>query len=163
MSSEVIFVEPGHTAFALCAGRVMVQVRSGVMNHPTLDACERLVIPRLRGLTDQVGAIIVLNGDAQVPPADVRARQQQLVGTLLDESGAFMVSVVEGTSIQASSLRTVTRVLVMGKPRLVHRPDVESAASWLAGQTGVAASDLAAAVEMARAAIGPARTSDAAR
>lgn len=76
------------------------------------------------------------------------------VGKLLDDTGAFMVSVVEGDSIRASSLRAVSRVLVLGRPRLVHRHDVAGAAAWLSGQIGVPAERLEASVAELRTAVG---------
>lgn len=153
MSTELLLVEPGHVAFALVDGRALIQVRAGAMTHAILDRCEAELFPRVAAAPRPFGALLVLNGEAQLQPADVRDRQKNAIGRVLDGTGTFAVNVVEGEGIHASSLRTVSRLLVMGKPRLVHRPDVKSAAAWLGEQLGLSAAVLEAAVQETRAAV----------
>ena len=153
MAIETLLVEPGHVAFALVDDRALIQVRAGAMTHAILDRCETRVFPRIMAAPRPFGALLVLNGDAQLQAADVRARQKESVGRILDVPGTWAVNVVEGESIHASSLRTVSRVLLLGKPRLVHRADVPAAAAWLFTQISVEAGALEAAVAQARASL----------
>jgi hypothetical protein len=153
MAIEPLLVEPGHVAFVLVDERALIQVRAGAMTHAILDRCETEIFPRVLAAQRPFGSLLVVNGDAHLQAADVRARQKEAIGRMLDVSGTWAVSVVEGESIHASSVRTVSRLLVMGKPRLVHRADVPAAAAWLSAQIGVQPRLLEAAVAEARASI----------
>lgn len=122
---------------ALLDGRVMVQLRYGRLSTASLDVAAARILPVLESEARAVGAIAVVNADAGVMPAEVQARQQVVIGNMLSRPNAFMVTVMFGESVQATAMRAVGRVLMLGKrTNIRHAKTVEEAATWLGERLG---------------------------
>lgn len=121
---------------ALLDGRVMVQVRYGRLTLESLDVAAQKILPVMHAEPRAIGAIAVVNGDAGVAPPEVQARQKELIGGLLRRPNASMATVMFGDTIQATAMRAVGRVLMIGAKNIRHAKDVHEAVTWLSEKLG---------------------------
>ncbi|MDP2341077.1 MAG: hypothetical protein Q8O67_08970 [Deltaproteobacteria bacterium] len=135
VSLEIVFDDPLNY-FALLDRRVLVQVRQGALTHAALDAAAASILPILRAQTLPIGVLAIINGDAGVMPPDIRARQTDLIGGLLKLPGSWMATVMGGSTVHATAMRAVGRVLLIGNRNLTHAKDVNEATTWLAARLG---------------------------
>lgn len=134
----MLYADEQGNSFALVDGRILVQYRCGPLSHTALDACEKDCVPALKAVGGPTGALVVASVDqAGVTSEAIRERQRAIVAGYLDHPGAHMAAVVLGTSIEASAMRSIGRMLVMGRRNLRHHPTVADGCHWLADQVSV--------------------------
>ena len=121
---------------ALLDGRVMVQLRYGKLTLEALELAARRIIPVLEAEPRSVGAIAIINGDAGVTLPEVQARQKLLIGGMLRRPNAWMTTVMFGETIQATAMRAVGRVLMIGARNIRHAKDVHEGVTWLGEKLG---------------------------
>jgi hypothetical protein len=131
-----IIHDDAQNCFAILDDRVLLQVRDGLLTREALDAAEQAVLPVLESQTRQVGALAIINGDAGVMPADVQARQREVIGRMLKRPNAQMATVMLGSTVLATASRAVGRVLLIGNRNIKHAKDVNEATTWLAERLG---------------------------
>jgi hypothetical protein len=130
---EIVFDDPLNY-LALLDERVMVQVRQGPLTHAALDTITSRILPVLLTAEKAIAAIAVVNGDAGVMGPDIRARQTELIAALVKRPQASMATVMSGTTVQATAMRAVGRMLLIGNRNIMHAKDVSEATTWLAAR-----------------------------
>ncbi|HEY1101719.1 MAG TPA: hypothetical protein VGF99_22455 [Myxococcota bacterium] len=143
MALETLFHDRNGNAFGRLDDRLFVQARTGVLTMATLEAADDNL--KKRPLLGVGGALAVVNGDAGIMPADIRARQMEFLKGLL-AGGSWMVTVVRGETVHASTMRSLGRMMLLGQQRLRHMADVGEAARFLGGVLDLDAARIEAAV-----------------
>lgn len=143
MALETFFHDRNGNALARLDDRLLVQARTGVLTLDTIEAAEAHLARR--PLPPVSGAIAVVNGDEGIMPADIRARQMEFLKGLL-AGGSWMVTVVRGETVHASTMRSLGRMMLLGQQRLRHMADVGEAARFLGGVLDLDAARIEAAV-----------------
>jgi hypothetical protein len=109
---QILIDLPGHVL--LRHGDVLVQVRDGPMTHEVLGTYEAHL--RHLGATTKgpVGFVVVVEPGADIPPADVRARQKAFIGHMLEKANARLVVVIEHSGVKGTVMRTIARLVAPG-------------------------------------------------
>ncbi len=143
-----IAVDDPANLMAVLDNRLLVQVRMGSLTHAALDAAAAKILPLLMMQTKAIGALAIVNGDVGVMPPDIQARQRQLLDGVLARPNAWMVTVMQGSTVQATAMRAVGRVLMLGRRNIKHAKDTNEATSWLGEKLGdISAGSIRDAVE----------------
>lgn len=143
---EVLFENP--------AGRVVrfrdifVQVRWGVLSVASLDRMQEIFRAHASKTTGKLHVLFVIEPDADVPTAEVRARQKQVLADLGDTGRLFGIVVIEGHGLLAHLGRSNMATMA---PGTLCVGDVAEAARMLARERGTDdADEIVSAVERAR-------------
>lgn len=127
---EVLFSDSDNTIAR--SKHVMFQVRVGTMTHQRLAAIEQAVRLSRAQRGGVLGAMIVMEDTAEVPPPDVRAAQRALVEDLLADSEVRVGIVIPGQGVKSMLLRTVLRTGFAWSSTVKIGATVEEAARWIA-------------------------------
>jgi hypothetical protein len=127
---EVLFSDSDNTIAR--SKDVMFQVRVGTMTHQRLAAIEQAVRLSRAQHGGVLGALIVMEDTAEVPPPDVRVAQRALVEDLLAESGVRVGIVIPGRGVKSMLLRTVLRTGFAWSRTVKISSTVEEGAQWIA-------------------------------
>lgn len=134
-------------------GHYFLQIRTGAMTVPALNAFLEHITQKVAALPDQrLASLHIVDGQAPLPDADVRDRQRGFMREIMRNPNLSVATVIEGEGVQATASRAVIRLLVLGNTRMRHDIRVEDAAAWVARQVGANdADELVAAVATLRA------------
>lgn len=80
--------------------------------------------------------VAIIEETAEPPEAEVRARQAEVIKSLLSSPNSYSCAVMLGTSTRSMVLRSVIRMLVLAHRRFHIARDEQSAAAWLAERVG---------------------------
>jgi hypothetical protein len=125
----------GDSAFALLAGRVILQARWGQLTLDTLERFGAIAVPRILPPTQGLfGSLMVVETSAVVPELAVRERQREFVQGWLTRENMRMAVVTIGDDVQATLKRAVSRVVVHRHPHLAHFSALNEGARWMVDQ-----------------------------
>ena len=118
---------------------VLVQVRRGAMtlqDYGALVAHARRLVGTTKG---NMAFIAVIEPEAESPSPEVRARQKEFIGQVVERLDVRMGVVILGNDISATMRRTMARVLVPGHGRLRVVATVPEACGFVAAHVGMTA------------------------
>ncbi len=131
-----VHIDDGDNVLASCRN-VVVQVRTGRMTRAALTHIESVLrLTRARQRAEAVGMVAIIEETAEPPEAEVRARQAEVIKSLLSSPNSYSCAVMLGTSTRSMVLRSVIRMLVLAHRRFHIARDEQSAAAWLAERVG---------------------------
>jgi hypothetical protein len=125
---------------ALIDGRVAFIARSGVLTMPALRCLESM---KARLLSDPrpKGFLAVMPGTAGISKEEIVERQRQFIRQVSAEvKDLSFAIVILGDSVQATAMRVVGRIFVLGRQNMATFSDLGAGAGWLAERTGMDAS-----------------------
>jgi hypothetical protein len=125
-----VHVHDAHNVVASYAN-VLVQVRVGAMDITTLNRIEsvaRLLRTRHKG---PVGAIGIVEESADLTDPATRARQREVMKSLLSDPRTYSAGVMPGDSVKAGLIRSFVRMILIGQPRFHVAHDLTDACVWL--------------------------------
>jgi len=138
MTVDIIFNDGAGNAAALVLDRYFMQVRMGALTEEALAAYHGSITAQLnRHPHVPLGSFHVVDGSAPTPPTEMRDRQRNYMGPVLARKDIFVSTVILGEGIQATAMRTIIRLLVLGNKRMHHASALEEGARWLADNVGV--------------------------
>ena len=112
---------------------VFVQVRWGVLTVAALDRMQEIFQAEASKTTGKIYAVFVIEPDADVPTAEVRARQKQVLADLGETGRLFGIVVIEGHGLLAHLGRSNMATMA---PGTLCVDDVAEAARILARERG---------------------------
>ena len=118
---------------------VLVQVRRGALtlqDYSALASHARRLVGATKG---NMAFIAIVETEAESPTAEVRARQKEFIGQMVERVDARMGVVILGNDIGATMRRTMARVLVPGHGRLRVVATVPEACGFVAAHVGLTA------------------------
>lgn len=122
---------------------LVIQYRCAPLTDAFLDACgpvfEQFVAANAG--VRPFGVVAVVNGNAGITEERLRARQRTLIGELLRQPEVAMVTCILGDTIDASAMRSIGRVMMLGHKNLAHVVSIEDAAKKMAEQLPDVATD----------------------
>jgi hypothetical protein len=125
--------------------RLLVQYRRGPLTLEVIDRIGTDASLLRAGLAGRKTALlaVVAEGAPSNPP-EVRERLRELIRSFAEHPGTRIALVIEGDGMSALAMRTITRGVLLGQPRLRAGRTVVEVAPWLAEHLGIAAADVVA-------------------
>lgn len=118
---------------------VLVQVRRGALtlqDYGALVSHARRLVSITKG---NMAFIAIIEPEAESPAAEVRARQKEFIGQMVERIDVRMGVVILGNDIGATMRRTMARVLVPGHGRLRVVATIPEACGFVASHVGLTA------------------------
>lgn len=131
-------------AVGLVDQRLCVFVRVERLQEGALDVISDVVRRRTPG---PFGMLAVVPGSAGLSEKALLEHQRALIGDVLADASVAFALVVLGESVQATLMRSVVRVALLGKRNALLASDVSAGAAFLGPRLGLDAARIAAAVD----------------
>lgn len=128
-------------------GRAVVQSRRGVLTEAALEAVHATLEEMRAENAVPIALLVVLERDAPPPPPRLRERMRRFLPELAETPDVWTAIVVAPGGMSASLMRGAR----VPAGRVHSASTVERACRWLATATGVVATELRAALDVARA------------